>query len=503
MGKKDVTTIRGALDYLEGRGEVMHVKQEVDPVYEIAGIQKALDKGPVLFFDKIKGYPNVCDIGNLFSRRERVADLFDVGESNNVKFRFLEAIKKPLPPKIVDEAPCQQVVTTNDIDVLATLPIIKHTERDAGHILGSGIQLLMGPYFGGGTNLSFNRIHFRGKDWASIATAQISHLGMAFFKLHRDERIPITVNINPNPAVQLVAGTWNVRTIVHHGMDELGIAGAFQGSPVEIVKAKTVDTYAIANSEIVLEAYIEPVSEEAWESDEAEQLRKQAVAPFFPEWVGYLGRSWLVRKLQVTAITHRKDKLIFYTPLAHSLEYAGFDTLREAGFFELAERIAPGIVVDVFVPDYFKWGSGVVFQIRKESPQDEGLQRDILMAALYSAPGLRMAIAVDEDVDIYNADDLFWALESRVNPHRDIMVGPGGMRGIAAQPMEVRERGTGGWEGGVAFDATKPYNEAWKFERPQYPVDKVDLTKYFTKEQLSTIRAQQSEYAKTLAKRGW
>jgi len=504
MSKKDIFSIRGALEYLEDKGEVIHIKQEVDPIYEIAGIQKALEGGPVLFFENIKGYPDFYNIGNLFSQRERIADLFDIDEPKKIKFRFIDAIKKQLPPKIVNDAPCQEVVITRDIDVLATLPVIKHTERDAGRIIGCGIQLLRGPYFDDGSNLSFNRIHFRGKDWASLSTAQITHIGMAAFKTHRHERIPITVNMNPAPAVQMVAGTWNVRTIVHHGMDELGIAGAFQGAPVEIVKAKTVDAYAIANSEIVLEGYLEPVGEEeVWESDEAEKLGRQAVAPFFPEWVGYLGRSWLVRKLRVTAITHRKEKPIFYTPLAHSLEYAGFDILREAGFFELAERIAPGIVVDVFIPLYFKWGSGVIFQVRKETPQEEGFQRNILMAALADSPGLRVAVAVDEDVNIYNADDVMWAIESRVDPDRDIITGPRGMRGIAAQPMEVRQRGVGGWEGGMAFDATKPYNEVDKFERPHYPVDKVDLTKWFTEEQLAAIRAQQSDYARTLAETGW
>ena len=116
---------------------------------------------------------------------------------------------------------------------------------------------------------------------------------MVAFKTHRDERIPLTVNINPPPAVQLVAGTWNVRTIVPHGSDEVGIAGAFQGAPVKFVKAKTVDAYAMADSEIVLEGYLEPYSENVWESDEAEKLGKQglAKAPFFPEWVGYLGTS--------------------------------------------------------------------------------------------------------------------------------------------------------------------------------------------------------------------
>jgi UbiD family decarboxylase len=155
---KEATSIRSILEYLEGKGEVLHVKQEVDPIYEIAGIQKALDKGPVLFFERIKGYPNFYDIGNLFSRRERIADLFDVDDPNRMKFKFVEAMRKPLPPKTVEKAPCQEVVITDNIDVLGYLPIIKHTERDAGRILGCGIQLLMGPYFGGGGNLSFNRI---------------------------------------------------------------------------------------------------------------------------------------------------------------------------------------------------------------------------------------------------------------------------------------------------------------------------------------------------------
>lgn len=503
MSKKDITSVRGALEYLDSKGEVLHIKQEVDPIYEIAGIQKALDGGPAVLFENIKGYPNFHNVGSILSRRERIADLYDEDDPIQLKFRFRDALKKPLPPKIVNGAPCQEAVTTKNIDVLAMLPIIKHGEQDAGRILGGGIQLLMGPYFDGGTNVSFNRIHFRGKDWASISTAQITHIGMAAFKTRRDERMPLTVNINPPLAVQMVAGAWNVRTIVSPGDDELGIAGAFQGAPVEIVKAKTVDTYAIANSEIVLEAYLEPHSENVWESDGAEELKQQTVVPFFPEWEGYLGRSWIVRKLQVTAVTHRKVKPIFHTPMARGFEYAGYDLLREAGFIEMADRIAPGIVVDVFVPISMQWGGGVIFQVRKSRPQDEGFQRNILVAALANAPGMRMAIAVDEDVDIYNNDDVMWAIETRVDPDKDILRLPRDMRGIAAQPMEVRKRGVGGWEGGVAFDATKPFNEAWRFERGHYPSNQVDLKKWLTEEQIAAVRAQQSEYARTCAKRGW
>lgn len=494
-------SIRDAIEYLASKNDVQHVEKEVDPIYEIAGIQKAFDKGPVLLFENIKGYPNFRNMGNFFSRRDRLADLFGTDPSS-LRSKFVQALKKSLPTKVVDEAPCQEVVITDNIDVLSYLPIIKHTDRDAGRILGSGIQLLMGSWFEEGSHVSFNRIHFRDKDWATLATGQISHLGEAAFRTHRDEPIPLTVNINPPPAVQMVAGTWNVRTIVHCGMDELGIAGAFQGAPVELVKAKTIDTYAIANSEIVLEGYLD--TEKAWETEGSEKSLKFEQDPFFPEWVGYLGRAWRMRKFKVTAITHRKDKPIFYTPLAHSLEYAGFDILREAGFFEMAERLFPGFVADVYVPEYLKWGSGVIFQVKKHFPQDEGIQRNLLLAALGNAPGIRMVIAVDEDVDIYNADDVLWAIESRVDPNVDILKLPeGGMRGIQAQPMEVIERGVGGWEGGVGFDATKPFNRAWRFERPHYPSDELDFKKWFTEEQIKNMQMQQSEYAKTLARKGW
>ncbi|MEW6376118.1 MAG: UbiD family decarboxylase, partial [Thermodesulfobacteriota bacterium] len=314
MQKRDVTSIRGALAYLDKKGCVVHVKEEVDPIYEIAGIQKALEKGPILLFDNIKGYPGLRDLGNLFGRREPIADLYGVDDPNKMKFRFVDAMRNPIPPQIVKDAPCQEVVITKDIDVPGMLPIIKHTEFDAGRIIGCGNQLLCDVYRKGDTNISFNRIHFRGKDWASISTAQITHIGMMAFKTHRDERIPITVNMNPSPAVGMVAGTWNVRTIVPHGSDELGIAGGFQGAPVKLVKARTVDAYAVADAEIVLEGYLEPTSQNVWESEEAEKLgvQRQGETNFFPEWVGYMGTTWKVRKLQVTAVTMRKERPIFY-----------------------------------------------------------------------------------------------------------------------------------------------------------------------------------------------
>jgi 4-hydroxy-3-polyprenylbenzoate decarboxylase len=505
MGKKkDVTSVRAALEYLDSKGDVLHITKEVDPLKpEIAGIQRGLDEGPALLFEKIKGFPNFRNCGNILSRRDRIVDLYDAKDQMELKERFRKAIIKPLAPKIVSEGPVQEVLIDKNIDVLGTLPIIQHGPDDAGRILGGGINLLMGKYFGEGTNVSFNRTHFRGKDWASQSHAQLTHIGQSTYKYHRDERIPVTVNINPPLSVQMVAGAWNVRTIVPRGSDELGIAGAFQGSPINIVKAKTCDTYACADSEIVIEGYYEPSSMNVWETEEAEKLGKQRELPFFPEWEGYLGRAWIVRKLQVTGITYRKKDPIFHTAMARGFEYAGYDLLREAGLMEMADRIAPGIVVDCFVPISMQWGGGVIFQVRKTKAQEEGLQRNILTAAFANCPGMRLAVAVDEDVDIYNLDDVMWAIESRVDPKNDILTFPGQQRGIVAQPQEPMIKGMGGWEGGIGFDATKPFTTAWRFTRGHYPSDMVDYKKWLTDEQIEAVRCQQSDYAKTCAKHGW
>ena len=133
MAKECAKSIRDAVAYLDTKNDLKHVEKEVDIIYEIAGIQKALDEGPVLFFENIKRYPKFRNTANFFSRRDRLADIFD-SDIDNLKFKFVDAIKKQLPNNVVEDAPCQEVVITDEIDVPSYLPIIKHTARDAGRI---------------------------------------------------------------------------------------------------------------------------------------------------------------------------------------------------------------------------------------------------------------------------------------------------------------------------------------------------------------------------------
>lgn len=493
--------MRSTLNFLKEEGEVLTVKGEVDPIYDISGIEKAFEGGPALLFENIKGYPNVRNVGNVFARMDRISKIFDVEDPKKLKFKCLEAIKNPIPPRVVSEAPCQEVVITDDIDVMSTMPVLKHTELDAGRIIGGGNNFIGGKYFRGGTHLSFNRIHFRGKDWASIMAGPPTHFGVIAYIDHRDERIPMTINICTPPAVNMVAGGGNVHSIIPAGADKVGIAGGLQGFPVDIVKAKTVDAYAIAQAEWVIEGHLEV--ESVWESDESEKAGRAGESPFFPEWPGYLGRSYRFRKFKATAITHRKDNPIFFTPLAHSYEGSFLITVfREACLYEVAEHCIPGLVVDVNTLHGLKIQAGIVYQIKKRKPWDEGYQRNILTAALGATAGMRMVIAVDEDVDIYNADDVLWAINTRANPDTDILRGSIGGRGTIMQPMERVGVGGGGFEGGIGIDATVPFHLKGEFKRSHYPVDIIDLKKWFSEEEIAAVEATQDEYAKVLARTG-
>ncbi len=504
MAKKDITDMRGAIEFLRAQdGELLVTKEPVDPTYEIAGIQIALEEGPAVLFENVKGYPGMRSIGNIFSRRDRIAKLFDVDDWKQLKWKCLEAIRKPLPPVVVEQAPCQEVVLTGpDIDVPNFLPVLKHSLQDGARVMGSGIVLICDQWARGGKEFSFKRMHFRGKDWGSITSSPATHTEAIIFMDHRKKNVPITINICTSPAEMMVAGAGHVHSIIPLGTDELALAGALQGSPVEIVKAKTVDAYAVAKAEIVIEGYW--TTETVWETEAGEKDGRQDVLPFFPEWTGYLGKTWKSRKLQVTGITHRRDP-IYYSLLSANYDgqLSSFD-FREAMFYELADRLVPGLVIDTHCPFAFRHLGGVIYQVKKRRPRDEGYQRNVLINALGAAPGIRLVIVVDEDVDIYSMDDVLWAIMSRAEPATDFLRGAMGSRGVAAQPGEgATQLAVGGFGGGLGIDATVPFLEKWRYERCHYPSDMVDLKKWFAEAEIKAALSQQGEYARILSKYGW
>ena len=508
--KIDITSLRTTLESLKGADDLLVTNKEVDPNLELSGLAKYFDGGSALLFEKVKGYPNGRLLTNLFASEERVSRLFGVDDPRQFKFKAVEAIRHPILPVVVKDAPCQEVVISKNINVWDVIPMISHTEKDPGRTLGGGNTLISGKYFWGGDHVSYNRMNFRGPDYSSFQISPGSHSDMIATEWYRKGPIPMTINMGVPPAVTLLAGAGFVYMVLPKGCSEVGVAGAMQGKPVELVQAKTVDALSVAEAEYVIEGYLD-TTQKVWESPLAEADGKQGVHPFHPEWAGYMGKAYRTYKFQATAITHRKDRPIYYPSLVHAFDCHYVDVLmREAMFFELADRICPGLCVDTHIPmPCTDWG-GVIFQIKKRRARDEGYTKNILTAALACSLGAKLMIAVDHDINIYNMEDIMWAIVTRIDPTNGIQNVARGGAGQAFQPAERSSAGDRDWTrtnirfgGGTAYDATVPFAYKDAFERPPYPVKKVDARNWFSQEDIERGTASMTDYSRFLARTGF
>jgi 4-hydroxy-3-polyprenylbenzoate decarboxylase len=511
--ERDITSLRSTLNWLISEGDVVVTENEVDPDLEITALQKAFDGGLGLLFKNVKGYPHIQAVTNVFADRNTINKIFNWKDETDRTKKLSKALVNPIAPVEVSEAPAQEVVITDDLDVNKWALAIRHTALESEFTVGSAQTVVVGEYFDGGSHISYNRMNFR---WANIGTFQISpgsHMWQIMTEHYKDDQpIPLTMNFGIPPAAQLAAGSGFDYVILPKGCDELGVGGAIQGFPLRIVKAKTVEACALADAELVLEGYLHP-RDKRYETREAEEAGVQGKYFFHPEWAGYMGKAYKAPTLHVTAITMRdtqKDKLVIWPMGVHTADCQNNDQMiREAAIFELCDRLQPGIIQDVHLPYCLtEWG-GCIIQVKKRNRIEEGWQRNFLSAILSCSQGMRLAIAADTDVDIYSMDDIMWALTTRVNPHTDILNPLPGGRGQTFMPAERMTAGEREWtaanttfEGGMGIDATVPFGYEQDFHRPVYAVERVDPEDWFNPEDIKRIRERMKGWVELLAKTG-
>ena len=518
--KQDLATatgiqdLRGTLDWLRTQGDLIETDKEVDPDLEVTGLQKHLDGGCPVLFENVKGKPNHRVVTNLFGDINVINKMFGWADDTERTRKLAHALSHPLKPVEIpqDQAPCQEEVIEDPADVNEHMVAIRHTALEPELTVGSGIRCVTGAPFEGGTDLGYNRMNFR---WGNVGTFQISpgsHMWQVASKYHRaGEQVPLTVCFGVPPSCTLLAGAGFDYVILPTGCDEIGIAGAVQGTPVRMVKARTVDAMALADSEVVLEGYID-TTDRRYETAQAEEAGVQGRFPFHPEWAGYMGKSYKAPTFHVTAVTSRRreSKPIIFALGVHTLDDHNIDTtVRESAIYELCHRIQPGIVQDVVIPySMTDWG-GCIIQVKKNNQIEEGYQRNFLAAILSTSQGMRLAIAVSEDTDPYSMDDIMWCLTTRVNPRADILNPIPGGRGQTFMPAERMTAGDQKWtaantlfEGGMGIDATVPFGYEADFMRPVYPIDRVKPEDFFSQADIDNAKSRMAGWVLSLARSG-
>ncbi|MGH7847023.1 MAG: UbiD family decarboxylase [Candidatus Binatia bacterium] len=445
--------LRGYLFHLEEKGQLLRVTDAADPKFEIAaGIRKTSDiEGPALMFETIKGHAGWRVLGGLFATRKLVALGLGIPEDKLLE-QYLVLEERRIAPEMVSNGPVKEVRWKgSDVD-LYRLPIVTHSEKDVGPYITIGIQIAKDPD-SRMRNVSIHRMLLLGKDRLSLWAPADHHLGRMILKAEENQRgLEVATAIGVEPATVVAS-----QAKVPYGIDEFYIAGGLRGAPLQLTKCETIDVEVPASSEIVIEGVTLPGE-------------RVADGPY-GEYPGCYSAAKQAPVLQVTAITMRRNP-IYQTALTgmpvtenHTLiEYAN-----AAAVYREVKKIVPEVKAVHMTPGG-TFRHHVVVSIRKRSQEEA---RNVILALLSLGIGLKQITVVDDDIDVYDPLDVEWALSTRMQPDRDIIIIPR-IACSTLDPSVPAPRITAGW----GIDATMPIGDRERFQKVKVPgAEKVSYLK--------------------------
>ena len=427
--------MRNYLEQLQAAGDLLIVDREVDPRFELAAVTRAAQRSGdrALLFRKVKGshFPVVT---NVYGSRRRLAAMIGTEPAGFCR-RFVE---------LTGSAPAQGTPWMTEVETpcdlhegkLSDLPQITYFERDAGPYLTSAIFLAKEPDTGV-PNLSFHRSMIVSDSELRIRLGSTHDLARYQAKAEsRGEALEAAILVGTSPALFLAACA-----SVPYEANELQVAAQLTGRPVPMRRAKTIDLMVPADAEIVIEGRILP------------HLRRPE-GPF-GEFMGYYVPVGDNHVFEVTHVSWRRGTA-FHSLLCQSpediypLEYA----IASRIYRYLVQQV-PG-VLDVAVK------SALLATVVKVKQQYDGHARHALLAAMGAHLDYnKMVIAVDEDVDIHDYEDIFWAYLTRGRADTRAWI-------INDVPGFYRDPLKDHW-GRLLIDATKPRGREEEFERKRIP----------------------------------
>jgi UbiD family decarboxylase len=435
--------LRFCLEVFKSKDRLLTVRREVDPQFELPGVMKAGERlGKAILFEKTKG-SKFRVINNVFGSREMLAHLFET-KPERVVNEWIDRAKEPIEPIVVSTGPVKEVVKKHAEVDLTEFPIVTHCSKDAGPYVTAGIVVARDPETGQ-RNVSINRMQYKGKAKLGIRMMPPQHLGIIQEKCEkRGKDLEVAVAIGNHPFETLVAAT-----TVAYGTDEFTLSSALRKEPLELVKCETVDLEVPATAEIVLEGVVR-----------AGVREKEGP---FGDFMQYYVPVMENHVFEVKAITRRRDA-IYQTIQASSLEDVHLLALsREAKVYEAVSRVADVQAV-CLVPTILS----CMISIKKKF---EGEPKNVVAAAFGAYPWLKYCVVVDHDVNVFDVNDVWWAMATRSRPETGLLLMEKAM-GFPRDPFNLHQSKLG-------IDATAPLNQWEEFERKIVPgADRLRIEDY-------------------------
>jgi UbiD family decarboxylase len=428
------------LEQLDKNGELIRIRKETSTEYEMAGIIDALCEKPV-FFEKVKE-SSIPVVAGLVSSKELIAKALNIKKEQLLR-KLSNAIENPLPPDVVEKGECQEIVK-KDVD-LTKLPIMRYTEKDGGKYIASAIAIVTDPELG--RNTCFHRLMLLDKN--KFVARIVEERGTDTALKKSGGELDIAMCIGNSTAVLLAAAT-----SLPKGVDELGMANALEKT--ELVKCKTIDVEVPRDCEIVLEGRI---------------TKDRTLEGPFLDLTGIVDRVRQQPVIEVNCMTHR-EKPIYQTILAGRNEHKFLMGMpREPTIFNEVNKVCK--CKDVYItPGGCSWLHAVV-QIKKQNP-DGG--KKAVKAAFEGHKSLKHCVVVDDDINIYDQNDVEWAIATRFQADKDAVILPN-QRGSSLDPSGDLTEGKKATTCKMGLDATIPFKETGKgFKKEEYR--RVDLSKF-------------------------
>jgi 2,5-furandicarboxylate decarboxylase 1 len=439
-----IRALRDWLDHLAKQGRLAVLPPDIALKFDLAAYAKRLDGQRATLFPQPGGHA-IPVVSGLVSDRGWMAEAMGV-EPDEMLARFQEAALEPLPCRETTLAPVQEVVH-RQVDLLKQLPLPTHNEHDGGPYISAGLMITRNPRTGK-QNVTIHRCQVNGPD--RLGVLLLPRHTHAFVQMAEEAGQPldaaIVVGIDP---LTLLAS----QAIVPMDQDELEIAGALQRRPLPVVKCLNSEIRVPAEAEIVIEGRFLPNV-------------RELEGPFgeFPQYYGPRAKRHV---MEVTAVTHRKDA-IFHTIVGGGLEHLLLGAIpKEATLLAHLRRNFPN-VLDVHLSPGGVMRYHLFVKIKK---RQDGEAKNIMMGAFAGSFDLKQVVVVDDDVDIHNPTEVEWAMATRFQADRDLLIVG------ESQNSKLDPSTRDGVGAKMGIDATKPLSAPeMTFKRIRVPgEEKIDV----------------------------
>lgn len=433
-----ISDLKELVKEYEQKDLLNHIRRPVSSEYEAMAVMKK-SKGKIpMCFDQIDNY-HIRTVTGMGGSRELLAASMGIAPEQ-LRNHLMNAILNPVPVTRIEKGKCQENVKMEPFSLTDFFPVLKHYEKDNGRFVISGMMVAKNVE-GSRVYTSIRRMYYMGQNKMTLLiTSQEMKEQLEYYE-RIQKPMDIAVMFGLVPAVVLGS---QISTHLYNA-NKLEVSGALLGKSLEVVPCKTIDLNVLAEAQVVLEGKVYP-----W--------KKQTEGPF-GEMAYYYGKVQELPICEFSCMTYQSD------PIWHTFFPSGAE---EKLPMAIAREVNLYYTISMTVPNVFEvyitpGGAGrfhAVIKIKKRSESDG---KQAALAAFASDKDLKHVVVVDEDVDIFDMEEVEWAIATRVQADKDVFI----ISGAAGSPLEASHL-LHNTTAKVGIDATCPLGEI-RFNRTHVP----------------------------------